>query len=146
MADFDIDAFLNEPLTARVATHGPTVRPTWYLWEDQSFWILSGPWSKLPGRVVTDPVLAVTVDTCDISTGLVRQVIVRGRADILPFDLPRGHRMLGRYLGADEAQWDARFRHYLHDDPTASGTVWIRLHPATLEATDLSYQVSRTAS
>jgi hypothetical protein len=25
-ADFDIDAFLTQPLTARVATNGPTVR------------------------------------------------------------------------------------------------------------------------
>ena len=87
MADFDTDAFLAQPLTARVATNGPTVRPIWYLWEDQAFWILSGPWAKLLGRVRTDPVLAITVDVCDTATGLVRQVIARGRADIVPFDV-----------------------------------------------------------
>jgi nitroimidazol reductase NimA-like FMN-containing flavoprotein (pyridoxamine 5'-phosphate oxidase superfamily) len=59
-ADFDIDAFLTQPLTARVATNGPTVRPTWYLWEDQAFWILSGPWAKLLDRVKADPHLAIT--------------------------------------------------------------------------------------
>jgi hypothetical protein len=42
---FDVDAFLAQPLTARVATSGPTVRPTWYLWEDGAFWILTGPWA-----------------------------------------------------------------------------------------------------
>lgn len=144
MGDFDIDAFLAQPLTARVATNGPTVRPTWYLWENQSFWILSGPWAKLLSRVKADPVLAITVDVCDLSTGLVRQVVARGRAEILAFDMPRGHRKLGRYLGPDTAQWDARFRHYLHDDPIESGAVWIRLHPTSLKALDLSYQASIT--
>jgi len=61
-ADFDIDAFLAQPLTARVATNGPTVRPTWYLWEDQAFWILTGPWAKLLDRVRADPALALTVE------------------------------------------------------------------------------------
>jgi hypothetical protein len=144
LAAFDIDAFLAQPLTARVATNGPTVRPTWYLWEDQSFWLLSGPWAKLLARVGADPILAITVDLCDVSTGLVRQVIARGRAEVLPFDVARGRRELGRYLGPDDALWDERFRAYLHDDPTESGTVWIRLHPTSLRAIDLSYQVSGT--
>ncbi len=51
---FDVDAFLARPLAARVATDGPTVRPVWYLWEDRSFWILTGPWTKLYGRVRAD--------------------------------------------------------------------------------------------
>lgn len=141
MADFDADAFLAQPLTARIATNGPTIRPTWYLWEDKSFWVLTGPWAKLLARVKEDPVLAITVDVCDIATGLVRQVIAGGRADILPFDIPRGRRKLERYLGPDEERWDVRFRHYLHDDPTESGTMWIRLHPRSLKAIDLSYEV-----
>src|SRR5215467_4198510 len=29
--DFGVDEFLARPLTARVATNGPTVRPAWYL-------------------------------------------------------------------------------------------------------------------
>jgi hypothetical protein len=138
--DFDVDAFLAQPLTARVATNGPTVRPTWYLWEDRAFWILSGPWAKLLGRVRTDPALAITVDVCDLATGLVRQVIAGGPAEVLPFDVPRGRRKLGRYLGADETRWDARFRHYLHDDPAERGTVWLALRPTFLTATDLSYR------
>ncbi|GAA1311526.1 hypothetical protein GCM10009610_29380 [Pseudonocardia xinjiangensis] len=48
--DFDVDEFLQDPLTARVATAGPTVRPTWFLWEDSVSWILTGPWSQLPDR------------------------------------------------------------------------------------------------
>jgi len=142
--DFDVDAFLAQPLTARVATDGPTVRPTWYLWEGGAFWILTGPWTNLYGRVEADPAVALTVDVCDLTTGLVRQVIARGRAELLAFDVPRGKRKLSRYLGADETHWDSRFRHYLHDDPAVRGTAWLCLRPAFLSAVDLSYQVGLT--
>jgi nitroimidazol reductase NimA-like FMN-containing flavoprotein (pyridoxamine 5'-phosphate oxidase superfamily) len=141
VADFDLDAFLAQPLTARIATNGPTVRPTWYLWEDEAFWILSGPWAKLLDRVKVDPVLAITVDVCDTATGLVRQVIASGRADILPFDVPRGRRKLIRYLGPAEDQWDARFSHFLRADSAETGTVWIRLLPTSIKAIDLSYRI-----
>jgi hypothetical protein len=72
------------------------------------------------------------VDVCDLVTGLVQQVIARGRAEILPFDVARGRRKLSRYLGQDETRWDDRFRHYLHDDPADTGTVWLRLRPDSL--------------
>jgi hypothetical protein len=143
MLAFDVDAFLAQPLTARIATNGPTVRPTWYLWEDQSFWILSGPWAKLLDRVAADSALAITVDVCDTTTGVVRQVVARGRGEIVPFDVSRGRRKLTRYLGNDEARWDERFRRYLHDDPAESGTRWIRLGPSWLIARDLSYESER---
>jgi len=107
--EFDIEAFLSQPLTARIATNGPTVRPTWFLWEDQAFWILTGPWARLPWLVQADPAIALVVDECNLATGLVRQVIARGRAEVLPFDVPRGRRKLTRYLGADRARWDQRF-------------------------------------
>jgi hypothetical protein len=138
---FDLDSFLAQPLTARVATNGPTVRPTWFLWEDGAFWILTGPWARLLARAGADPAIALVVDVCDLATGVVRQVIARGTAEILPFDVPRGRRKLTRYLGADESKWDARFRRYLHDDPAVTGTRWLRLLPASLTAKDLSYIV-----
>ncbi|WP_326688000.1 MULTISPECIES: pyridoxamine 5'-phosphate oxidase family protein [unclassified Streptomyces] len=137
--DFDVAAFLARPLTARVATQGPTVRPTWFLWEDGAFWILSGTWARLPGRIRQDPGLALVVDECELTTGLVRQVIARGRAEIVPFDVPRGRRKLRRYLGEDESLWDRRFVRYLHDDPAERGTVWVCLRPDRMVANDLSY-------
>jgi pyridoxamine 5'-phosphate oxidase-like protein len=137
---FAVDTFLARPLTARVATNGPTVRPTWYLWEDGAFWILTGPWAKLLDRARADPVIAVVVDECDLVSGLVRQVVARGAAEILTFDVPRGRRKLARYLGADESRWDPRFRRYLHDDG-AKGVVWLRMRPTSLVARDLSYAV-----
>ncbi|GAA2349033.1 pyridoxamine 5'-phosphate oxidase family protein [Streptomyces cuspidosporus] len=138
---FDVDTFLHKPLTARVATHGPTVRPVWFLWEEGAFWILTGPWARLYERVRADPAVALVVDECELATGLVRQVIARGRAELVPFDVGRGRRKLTRYLGADESRWDARFTHYLHDDPARRGTTWLRLEPSSLTAKDLSYTV-----
>jgi hypothetical protein len=140
--DFDVDEFLQAPLTARVATAGPTVRPTWFLWEDRAFWILTGPWSRLPNRVQTDSRVAIVVDVCDIASGLVRQVIARGAGELVPFDVARGRRKLVRYLGSDERRWDERFRRYLHDEPTFRGTIWLRVRPDRITATDLSYRVA----
>jgi hypothetical protein len=141
MSGFDVEEFLARPLTARVATDGPTVRPTWYLWEDGAFWILSGPWSRLPDRVRARPRLAVVVDVCEPGTGVVRQVVASGPAQVRAFDVPRGRRKLTRYLGAAEERWDPRFRAYLHDDTT----VWVHLRPDRLVAKDLGYEVSSTA-
>ncbi|MFR9803021.1 pyridoxamine 5'-phosphate oxidase family protein [Pseudonocardia sp. RS010] len=140
--DFDVDEFLQAPLTARVATSGPTVRPTWFLWEDGAFWILTGPWSRLPGHVEADPRVALTIDVCDVSSGLVRQVIARGRGVLMPFDVARGRRKLVRYLGADEMRWDSRFRDYLAGEPGARGTVWLQVRPERMTAADLSYRVA----
>jgi hypothetical protein len=136
---FDVDAFLARPLTARVATNGPTVRPTWYLWEEGAFWILTGPWTRLFDRVRADPAVALVVDECDTSTGVVRQVIAHGTATLSPFDVPRSRRKLARYLGTDESRWDDRFRGYLYDDPAERGTAWLRVPATFLRAQDLSY-------
>lgn len=138
-SEFDVDAFLALPLTARIATNGPTVRPVWFLWEDNAFWTITGPWAALPRRVRSDPSVAIVVDRCDLATGMVRQVIAQGRAALVPFDVPRGRRKLARYLGEDETRWDERFRRYLHDNP--AGIAWLRLQPDAVIAKDLSYTV-----
>ncbi|PWI20280.1 phosphate oxidase [Streptomyces sp. Act143] len=138
---FDVDAFLDRPLTARLATNGPTVRPLWFLWEEGAFWVLTGPWTRLFGRVEVDPHVSLVVDECDLVTGRVRQVVARGAAELVPFDVPRGRRKLTRCLGADETRWDDRFVRYLYDDPGERGTVWLRLTPRSLRARDLSCSV-----
>ncbi|MFF9803950.1 hypothetical protein ACF1G5_02270 [Streptomyces coeruleorubidus] len=75
------------------------------------------------------------VEECDPATGLVRQVIARGRAELPPFDVERGRRKLVRCPGADEERWDERFVHYLYDDPARRGTVWPRLEPVSSSGT-----------
>jgi hypothetical protein len=142
---FDLDRFLRRPLLARVATigrSGPTVRPLWYLWEEQAFWWLTGGWSKLGALVARDPRVALVVDTCDLDRGEVLQVTARGTAEIRPFDPDRARRWGRRYLGPDERHW-RRFRGDVFDDPT---TRFVVLEPTVLRARDLSYRTSSRQS
>lgn len=132
---FDLDAFLARPLVARVATTGPTVRPVWYLWEEAAFWWLTGSWSRLSSLLEGDARVALVVDTCDLETGEVLQVVAEGTLDDRDFDLERARRWGTRYLGPDERAW-GRFRAAVFDDPS---TRFLRLAPASLRAKDLSY-------
>lgn len=132
---FDLDAFLARPLLARVAMNGPTVRPVWYLWEEHAFWWLTGSWSRLQAILERDARAALVVDTCDLETGEVLQVVAKGMVDVLDFDLERARRWGTRYLGLDERAW-GRFRAAVFGDPS---TRFLRLAPASLRAKDLSY-------
>ncbi|GAA3371088.1 hypothetical protein GCM10017744_097430 [Streptomyces antimycoticus] len=142
-APFDVDAFLARPLVARLATEGPRVRPVWFLWADHAFWVLTGPWARLEERLERAPVFELVVDSCDLATGTVHQVIARGHGRVVDFDTDRGRRKLTRYLGEREELWDARFS--LRDDPSARGTRWALLEPDTLWIADLSFRPPREA-
>jgi hypothetical protein len=136
---FDVDAFLARPLTARLAAAGPSVRPVWYLWEESAFWVLTGSWSRMPSLIGQDPHVALVIDTCELGTGEVLQVVARGTAELLAFDFQRAFRKLARYLGDDESTWDDRFRRYLHG---ANEAQWLRVLPTNLHASDLSFRPS----
>ncbi len=137
---FDIDAFLDRPLLARVAAAGPTVRPVWFLWEDGAFWWITGAYARLPTILTSDPRVALVVDSCDLCTGEVRQVTARGDAVVVPFDAERVRRKLVRYLGPNEEDWDPRFSGRYLSDPDQA-TRLVRLAPTQLTATDLSFSV-----
>jgi nitroimidazol reductase NimA-like FMN-containing flavoprotein (pyridoxamine 5'-phosphate oxidase superfamily) len=137
-SDFDVDAFLAQPLTARVAAAGPSVRAVWFLWEDGAFWWLTGDWARLPSILKADPRVALVVDTCDLETGRVHQLTAEGEAEIYQLDAGRAHRMLQRYLGTDASRWPQRFKRGTFDDPA---TRLIRLEPGEIQARDLSYEV-----
>jgi nitroimidazol reductase NimA-like FMN-containing flavoprotein (pyridoxamine 5'-phosphate oxidase superfamily) len=136
---FDVDAFLARPLTARLTTNGPTVRPVWYQWEDGAFWVFTGPWAKWFTRVQTDPSIALIIDTCDLDSGEILQVIAHGRVEIEDWDVDRGRRMLARYLGEDDASWPEDYRAYL-SEPLLEGLSWVRLPPEKLISNDFSFQ------
>jgi nitroimidazol reductase NimA-like FMN-containing flavoprotein (pyridoxamine 5'-phosphate oxidase superfamily) len=110
-----LDSFLRQPLVARVATAGPTVRPVWFLWEDGAFWWITGSFSVLPDRLRTDPAVALVVDTYDQRSGTVLQVTVSGDALVVDMDRDRAVRKLSRYLGEDVDRWPGRFRAVLTD-------------------------------
>jgi hypothetical protein len=126
---FDLDAFLSQPLVARLATShasGPRVRPVWYQFDDRAFWWITGQWSGLEEVLRRDPRVELVVDTCDLETGTVLQVRARGRAQ----------RWGERYLGSDKNRW-GRFASSVFEDPS-SRLVFMR--PTWLRARDLSWR------
>lgn len=139
-APFDVEAFLAEPITARLATNGPTVRPIWYQWEDGCFWLLSGPWARLYHRVREDPMAALVVDVAEVDTGRFQQVIAHGSVEFVPWDIPRGRRMLVRYQGPDLSTWPRQpdRTRYLRE-PGPPGVTWLRLRPDRMRAYDYSW-------
>ena len=138
-APFDVDAFLAQPLVARVATAGPTIRPVWFLWEEGAFWWITGSYARLPALLAEDPRVALVIDTCDLASGEVRQVTAHGEAELVAFDPARARRKLARYLGPDEAAWDPGFLTRYVREPDAA-TRFVRLAPDRLTARDLSYR------
>jgi len=57
----------------------------WYLWEEDAFWWLTGGWSRLSALLERDPNVALVVDTCDLATGTVLQVVARGQTELVAF-------------------------------------------------------------
>ncbi len=138
---FDVDAYLAQPLVARVATADPTVRPVWFLWEEGAFWWITGSYARLPELLAKDPRVALVVDTCDLDSGEILQVSASGDAELVPFDAARARRKLARYLGSDEARWPPTFRDLDFDDRR-----FVRLVPSRLTASNLSYPRVAAAS
>jgi nitroimidazol reductase NimA-like FMN-containing flavoprotein (pyridoxamine 5'-phosphate oxidase superfamily) len=136
---FDLDGFLARPLVARVAAGGPTIRPVWFLWEDGAFWWVTGEWSNLPKILDRDPNVALAIDSCDLGTGETLQVIVKGTAEVVPFDAERARRKFTRYLGPHEDRWDPELRKDTFETPT---TRLVKVVPQTLRARDVSYKPS----
>jgi nitroimidazol reductase NimA-like FMN-containing flavoprotein (pyridoxamine 5'-phosphate oxidase superfamily) len=133
---FDVDAFLERPLVARVATvssaGSPAVRPVWFLWEDGALWWPTGSSSVVAAHIERDPRVSVVVDTCDLERMEFLQVNMRGRAEVVSFDRALMARLLRRYLGEDETAWHADFRSHGKESRL------VRFTPARTRALDLS--------
>ncbi|GAA1076172.1 pyridoxamine 5'-phosphate oxidase family protein [Nocardiopsis composta] len=116
---FDVDAFLEQPLVARVATvdsaGAPTVRPVWFLWEQGSLWWITGAYSVMERHLERDPRTCAVVDTCDLERMVFLQVIMYGTARSAPFEPALARRKLRRYLGEDEEAWHPDFRSFADD-------------------------------
>lgn len=134
---FDVEAFLQRPLVARIATNaagGPTVRPVWFLWEQGAFWWLTGSYSSVATHLQRDGRVSLVVDTCDLHTLEVLQVNARGTAQIVALDPDLARRKLVRYLGEDETTWPQDFHNTTDNDDTRL----VRMSPNRLTARDLS--------
>jgi hypothetical protein len=55
------------------------------------------------------------VDTCDLERLEFLQVIMRGEAEVVPYDEERSKRKRRRYLGDDESTWPADLKDFDDD-------------------------------
>jgi hypothetical protein len=135
-----LDEILSRPLFAHLATgssEGPRESPVWFLWEDESLWIIGNYKSdSFPKRIEQEPRSAIGVVDFNVSSGLVQHVGFRGRARLEPHDRARMTRLLGRYMGEVE-NWDARFVEILDD----TSYIFIRFEPETAVVRDQSYKL-----
>jgi hypothetical protein len=136
----DIEPIMRQPLVARVATNGPTLRPVWFLWEESALWWITDVESSLAHRLLSgDDEVVVVVDSCDLTTGEVVAVTMRGTARIMPLEVERAKRKFRKYLGPDEGRWDRELLGSLN----VSSTRLVRLAPSRVIAKDMSFRPSR---
>lgn len=135
--DFDIDAFLQRPLFAHLATigeEGPCESPVWFLWEGAALWFIADEGSSFAKRLDKDARAAVGIIDFDLERGFLQHVGMRGTAHGLPMDRQRLRRLLERYVGP-ESEWDAWFKEHVIDRQNRM----IRFTPSTVVARDQSY-------
>ncbi len=136
-----MEEFLSRRLFAHLSTaseEGPRESPVWFSWEDGSLWIIGDSTDTFPSRIEGESRCAAGIVDFDPSTGLVQHAGFRGRATVEPFDRDRAQRLFSRYLGEDEAEWDAMFREALDD----TGLVFVRFDAETVVVRDQSYSVN----
>jgi pyridoxamine 5'-phosphate oxidase-like protein len=136
--DFDLDAFLERPLFAHLATaspDGPRESPVWFVWEDGSVWLIGNQGDSFPKRIREDERCAIGIVDFDLRTGFLQHVGMRGVAEVLPIDKGRFYRLLRRYLGDDEATWEPTFRTQVIDVLD----LMVRFTPTSIVVRDQSY-------
>ena len=130
------------PLFAHLATaseRGPRESPVWFLWEDETIWIIGNRLTdSFPSRIEFEPRCAIGIVNFDVATGLVQHVGMRGTARLEPHDGERMVRLYNRYMGARQELWDSRFVEILGDEDY----VFVRFTPESVVVRDQSYKVS----
>lgn len=134
MTPAEVDAFLAEQRTCRVATagpHGPHVTPLWYVWHDGALWLTSLSRSQRWADLVRDPRVAVVVDAGE-EYGDLRGVELRGRVEVVG-EVPRVGEPCPELDGPEQAfadrygdgrvGWDGRH-------------AWLRLTPEKITSWD----------
>jgi hypothetical protein len=134
MSSDELDVFLGEERTCRVATvgpGGPHVTPLWFLWHGGSLWITSLVRSQRWTDLRRDPRIAVVVDAGD-SYGDLRGVEVRGVAEPVG-EAPRTGAECPELDGVEQAFADK----YTGGTITLDGKhAWLRITPESLASWD----------
>jgi len=135
MTPAEVDAFLAEERTCRVATSspsGPHLTPLWFLWDGTALWINSLVKSQRWTDIARDGRVAVLVDAGEAFTEL-RGVELRGNLESIG-EIPRTgtpdpqletpeRLFASKYGGRDQMQYDGRH-------------AWLRLTPLKITSWD----------
>jgi hypothetical protein len=134
MTPDEVDAFLAEQRTCRVATvgsTGPHATPLWFVWQDGVLWLTSLSRSQRWTDLQNDPRIAVVVDTGE-DYGELRGVELRGRVEVVG-EVPRTGEPLPELNGPEQA----------FADKYSGGTIvrdgrhaWLRLVPEKITSWD----------
>lgn len=90
MTPEELDTFLSEQRTCRVATvgpHGPHATPLWFVWDGRALWLTSLTRSQRWADLQRDPRIAVIVDAGE-DYGELRGVELRGTVEVVG-EVPR---------------------------------------------------------
>jgi len=134
MTSDEVDAFLAEQRTCRVATvgpHGPHASPLWYAWHGGALWLTSlyrsQRWADLQG----DPRVAAVVDAGE-EYGELRGVELRGRVEVVG-EVPRTGEPVPELDGPEQAFADR----YSGGSIVRDGRhAWLRLVPDKITSWD----------
>jgi hypothetical protein len=134
MTPDEVDAFLAEQRTCRVATvgtNGPHATPLWYVWHDGALWLTSLSRSQRWADLQADPRIAAVVDAGE-DYGDLRGVEMRGTVQVMG-EVPRTGEPVPELDGPEQAFAD-RYTGgtMVHDGRHA----WLRLVPEKITSWD----------
>ncbi|MFC0557783.1 pyridoxamine 5'-phosphate oxidase family protein [Halalkalibacter alkalisediminis] len=111
---FDLEEFLRKPLFAHLATvedDMPKDSPLWFHWEKGCIWMIADPsYDRFSRRVEKHSKCAIGIVDFVHLTGKVLHAGFRGSSTVEPFDQALAKRLLTRYVGSNEENWDPRFK------------------------------------
>jgi len=138
---FDPERVLTKPLMANLATigtDGPRNAPVWFLWEKETLFMLASKGNSTVKRLEADPRCAVEIVDYDNSAGRLLHLGLRGMASVDPMNPALFKRLLQKYLGPDETNWNPWFIKTIAriDDPDGR---LIQLSPDSVFTNNVSY-------
>jgi hypothetical protein len=134
MTPAEVDAFLAEQRTCRVATigvNGPHATPLWFVWHGGALWLTSVVRSQRWADLQRDPRVAAVIDAGE-SYDQLRGVELRGRVEVVG-EVPRAGDPVPELDGPEQAFAD-RYTGgtVVHDGRHA----WLRLTPDKITSWD----------
>jgi nitroimidazol reductase NimA-like FMN-containing flavoprotein (pyridoxamine 5'-phosphate oxidase superfamily) len=126
-----LDAFLAQPLIARIATaspstHRPHVVPVWFEWDGESIWISTFRSTRKIRELQANPLCSIAIDSADSGVDF-RGVVFEGPAELvtapLDFVQRKSEQIYTRYLGEEVRQ--PRYQEWIYD----SENLLIKLTP-----------------